>query len=1338
MRIKYPAWHGRVSVSFQTAGGSTSKNSLGVSYKAPTLDPLADSTYLPGQEILLSGIFGKNSSVGALFKRYKADWPDDGFIQFIFSSPSSSPPSESLTQNNIWISYRADGVNKSKAACVPSSWDASGSSVSCKLPGPRVPGSDNILELCNSVSIRSNGTLITEDLCSDPMPLKYQSVSLESCNITSSGPRLPMGGWILSITNTSTCPLYSLEPPSSALEWQLAALISSPDPSRGRVGGGGSLLISRRDERDVQLIKSGSKLLKAGAEEVLIVMPPIIGRVSIELVYALNRSSPATQGDISLLHYLSVDYAGQNFSVAVSSGEPQPCELLQRVAMDFPCQQLNSSLMQLGFQPANASVTLTMLGSCSASELSGSALNLTAASEKCSVIPPSQNDLYLSSSRDEVSALALSTSLFERTIAQNGSMHFGDVSPLIGDVISALRGIRERGFCWPAYPLPRMHPLPWAASLSDSAESHNLMRRGSPYFDDTVNETNCMLASSPSPRRLTIFGRSLGREAGGADLSVAVSLVGIQNSSSYPCLHVIIDANNDSMLTCDVQEALPVNSYTVSITTRLGSLETAPIVAISSSSSARIRAVCPPNFFADNTTFGGAVMCRPCPSGALCAGGELQPRSAETFWETNIVEWKDERFIHLDDHGFNKSDPRFSFSVFSPENKDCAVANGWAPDKDASVAAFVSCAVPALCQPNGSCLAGADGWMCAYCKKDYARSFNGACVDCIRDISMTEGMVALFFALIALYVLLRLLYSLEAVRRRAQPLVGLVVALYSSAARVLCIPCARFSQPRNGTSPPQPATPFPSAMVMAKMLITYFQSLAAIQALIPADRAPPAPCAANDDLSCDRQFGPAFLAVVRQANDLGLGTAQLSCVLTKWSDTLALGPIAIAKGYFFVLLPIVVVGVGACIFLALTLQSRRRVHAPASGAVFVYNMRDNNSSRGTDSSSSQQSPSSAASGDASNAFGYWLAFLTVTVLSPSIGTAARLQSCESVSNGGYLIDDPAVSCCNPKFITLKDLAFAIGTAYLVLPLVLGFLSMLPVLQSPSSIDSDLPPAIFTLQLAAARLTQALPAYIPGFLTEAYKKRRAAVVSASAARALPLQAPPVPPSGWHPPHAWELISLFRKGLLMAVASGFTGLRLPTAKVVSTILILFVSTLLHLAVQPFADAIVNHLELAAFIAEIFFATAVLTRASPMAVAPRERNTFDLLAITVNGAFLLIVAAALLDRQAQGRLGWTEAWLARSKKKGTRGSEAGGTGSTTAGGEDPPPHTRLPGGAGGLQEYLGTAQQALRITQPAPRPALFKRSSQHFYVNTPRRPRDADDAVTHGRMTFEPAAT
>ena len=132
--------------------------------------------------------------------------------------------------------------------------------------------------------------------------------------------------------------------------------------------------------------------------------------------------------------------------------------------------------------------------------------------------------------------------------------------------------------------------------------------------------------------------------------------------------------------------------------------------------------------------------------------------------------------------------------------------------------------------------------------------------------------------------------------------------------------------------------------------------------------------------------------------------------------------------------------------------------------------------------------------------GYWLAFLLIFVLSPSIGAALRLQSCETIGLGGVLSDDPTISCYQPNFIIVQGFLRDIGAVYLTLPILLGLVCMLPALPTPSSMETDYA-LLFSVCEGLSRVTQALPAFIPSFLTEDYRKRS-----------------PPPPSGateWHP-------------------------------------------------------------------------------------------------------------------------------------------------------------------------------------------------------------------------------
>lgn len=96
---------------------------------------------------------------------------------------------------------------------------------------------------------------------------------------------------------------------------------------------------------------------------------------------------------------------------------------------------------------------------------------------------------------------------------------------------------------------------------------------------------------------------------------------------------------------------------------------------------------------------------------------------------------------------------------------------------------------------------------------------------------------------------------------------------------------------------------------------------------------------------------------------------------------------------------------------------------------------------------------------------YWLVFVLYATLSPAIGAMARLQSCAADKDGGFLADDPTVSCAEPAFQRLQRTAAAFGFLYLFVPLVLGVFLALPW---PRPFVKALP---FTFLLEAYRETR---------------------------------------------------------------------------------------------------------------------------------------------------------------------------------------------------------------------------------------------------------------------------
>lgn len=111
--------------------------------------------------------------------------------------------------------------------------------------------------------------------------------------------------------------------------------------------------------------------------------------------------------------------------------------------------------------------------------------------------------------------------------------------------------------------------------------------------------------------------------------------------------------------------------------------------------------------------------------------------------------------------------------------------------------------------------------------------------------------------------------------------------------------------------------------------------------------------------------------------------------------------------------------------------------------------------------------------------GYWLAFCSFLCCHPR---SARLGACSLVKPSGwvaFILDDPTISCYQPNFILVQGILRDIGAVYLILPILLGLVCMLPALPTPSSMETYYA-LLFSVREGLSRVTQALPAFIPSF------------------------------------------------------------------------------------------------------------------------------------------------------------------------------------------------------------------------------------------------------------------
>ncbi len=191
-----------------------------------------------------------------------------------------------------------------------------------------------------------------------------------------------------------------------------------------------------------------------------------------------------------------------------------------------------------------------------------------------------------------------------------------------------------------------------------------------------------------------------------------------------------------------------------------------------------------------------------------------------------------------------------------------------------------------------------------------------------------------------------------------------------------------------------------------------------------------------------------------------------------------------------------------------------------------------------------------------------------------------------MSLGGYLNEDPRISCYDPAYVRLKGEALFVGYFYLFL--VLAVFLLLAYGFAPAK-------AVFAFMLDGYRET-------------------------SLGR------------------SWEALALLRKALLLGIPTGFTRLRDGRAQSCLSLLLLTATLSLHIVAQPFEQPVMNALDFLSLVAAIAVALSVATRVSAAmssgyGVNAWEALFFDVTALVMCVPFIvfwlfLIVDSLLFD--------------------------------------------------------------------------------------------------------------
>jgi hypothetical protein len=206
---------------------------------------------------------------------------------------------------------------------------------------------------------------------------------------------------------------------------------------------------------------------------------------------------------------------------------------------------------------------------------------------------------------------------------------------------------------------------------------------------------------------------------------------------------------------------------------------------------------------------------------------------------------------------------------------------------------------------------------------------------------------------------------------------------------------------------------------------SYVQTLSALSLYAAASTALEATAASAGGASGPPQPSPfiVFLGSFQEVRTLGLELKAIKCLLTAGYQTNT--AIFFGKLVVFMIAPLAaLVGVFLLMFANIYNNTRpgsavRPERSTEDRLVVAQNRRFLTQERG--SSDWRKVLARARNGAFAAALD-----ATVLVLPQTISAMAQVQDCKPTPDGGYLIENPEVSCYDPLFLTYKNGALAIG------------------------------------------------------------------------------------------------------------------------------------------------------------------------------------------------------------------------------------------------------------------------------------------------------------------------
>jgi hypothetical protein len=219
------------------------------------------------------------------------------------------------------------------------------------------------------------------------------------------------------------------------------------------------------------------------------------------------------------------------------------------------------------------------------------------------------------------------------------------------------------------------------------------------------------------------------------------------------------------------------------------------------------------------------------------------------------------------------------------------------------------------------------------------------------------------------------------------------------------------------------------------------------------------------------------------------------------------------------------------------------------------------------------------------------------VVPMSVSGLARAQNCADVTVGGYLLDDPRVSCYSPNFRVYQQAGKAMAWVYIAV--LFGVVQWL---------RGNLDFACCEARCGGLRPSAWKDSYFL-FLTEAFK-----------------------PEGFTP-RTWEAMAMIRKALLLGLSTGLVFFKDGRMQITAVLLLLSMALAATIVFQPYKMPLLNDLDLLGLFANLAVSFSVSTRVvSAMArgygVSQVEQLVFDVAALALCTPFMCMWAFMLVD--------------------------------------------------------------------------------------------------------------